>query len=99
MELITRLGKQEVGYILINGTDNWVHYYSNKQINTKGVTNGTFNIKQGKVFLDDKSYLDETNKTFTLNYTTYIFAGNWKGTSAEQLTAYKLYYFKIGIYE
>ncbi len=83
-----------------NNTSNYyeyIHYYSNNSINYRGSTNTTQSIviDKGYVYINNALIHSETLKTIVLSYPTYILAGNWVGSRAEQPISAKLYFFKI----
>ena len=84
-------------YVNINNDNNnpYLHYYSNTRININYYDSGTIQINKGKFYFNDIEYESLADKEFSVNYPTYIFAGNWCGQRIEQPTQYKLYYFKI----
>lgn len=83
----------------INATkDNYnpfLHYFSNTRISTTYNDCGIICIDKGTYFFNDIKYTSLPTRNFSINFSTYIFAGNWGGTRKEQYTMYKLHYFYI----
>ena len=75
--------------------DFWYHYYSNTRINTTPPTDFIMAFDKGKTYINGTSVATTSQKTFTLNYSMYLLAGNWYNTRASQPTKCKLYYAKI----
>ena len=84
-----------------NSTTNeyeYVHYYSNNYLSSlRGSYLNAYDIyiDKGNVYSNGVLIQSGSTKTFTLNYPTYILAGNWVGSRAEQPLSCKLYYFQI----
>ena len=87
------------GYYHNNTSSNseYVHYYSNAQTSQQGSQNTTQEIiiNKGNVKVNGITTYTTPYNTFTIDYPTYVLAGNWAGTRAEQPIACKLYYFTI----
>ena len=85
--------------VYINATkDNYnpfLHYFSNTRIPIGYYDNGIIKVECGEFYFNDVNYGGPGSKNFDLNYTTYIFAGNWSLIRIEQPTMYRLHYFKI----
>ena len=83
-----------------NNTSNlneYFHYYSNTATSLYGSSANeyTLSVTKGTLFSNGIVVSSQNDKTFTLSYPTYILAGNWAGSRAEQPISCKLYYFKI----
>ncbi len=78
-----------------DGNNPFLHYFSNTRIPIGYYPEGKIKIENGNYYLNDTEYINLDTKQFNLNYTTYIFAGNWRLSRVEQPTQYKLYFFKI----
>lgn len=90
----------DTGNGFYHNTSYWefFHYYSNtgiSQYSGSTTSNETVVIDKGTLSINGSQYVSVATKTFTLNYPTYIFAGNWQGARAEQPISCKLMYFKI----
>jgi len=75
----------------------WIHYYNNTGTDEYGSTNSIQEIyyNKGTIYVNGTLTHSENAKSFTINYPTYIFTGNWTGSRIEQPVDSKLYYFKI----
>lgn len=87
------------GYYHTNATNyyEYFHYYANDAMPFRGSNTNTYDlyIDKGTVYKDGVQQYSISTKTFTLNYPTYLFAGNWAGSRVEQPVSCKLYYFQI----
>ena len=85
-------------YINITSTDHgnpFLHYYSNSRIPVSYYNEGIIEINRGTFCLNGVQYLNLKPTEFNVQYSTYIFCGNWNGQRKEQFSKYRLYYFRI----
>lgn len=76
----------------------WFHYYANNSLSAlRGSYLNSYEIyiDKGNLYSSGVLIFSGSTKTFTLNYPTYLLAGNWMGSRAEQPISCKLYYFQI----
>lgn len=77
----------------------YFHYWANVAIfalRGSPINTYEYDIEKGSIYSPTGSAIYTSgDKTFTINYPTYLLAGNWGGTNAEQPLSCRLYYFQI----
>lgn len=81
------------GFFANNVANYWFHYYSNVDTGIPAQTDGTVIIDRGSLSVGDQTYI-LSNKSFTVNYPLFIFAGDVKNVLYDY-SHYRLHSFVI----